>query len=101
MPSIDISDSTIRRWGQTHLGDVGSRGPLPRSLVMQFAAYQEMTTEQKLLRAEQRIRELEAERSEDKAIIRGLQREIADLRAELAEWKDRAANLAGVVHSDD
>ncbi len=101
MPSIDISDSTIRRWAQAHVGDVGSRGPLRRSTVLQYAQYQELSTEQKLLRAERRIAELEAERSEDKAIIRSLQREIASLCQELAEWKDRASILAGVVHSDD
>ena len=99
MPSINITDSTIRRWASEYGYQPGSRGPLSKKIVLDFAAHHEMSTQQKLLRAEQRISELEAQGARDQKVIQNLQQEIRSLRAELAEWRDRATILAGVQHS--
>jgi len=101
MPSINISDSTIRRWAQGYGYQTGSRGPLAKTIILDFAAHQEMSTQQKLHRAEQRIKELEAQGARDQKVIQNLQHEIRSLSMELAEWKDRAAILASVQHSED
>ena len=69
MPSINISDSTIRRWAVTCGHQPGTRGPLPKKIVLDFAAHQEMSTYAKLLQAEQRISDLEAQGARDQKVI--------------------------------
>lgn len=95
MPNINISDAAIRSWATSYGHGPGSRGPLSKRVVLDYAAHQELTTQQRLAKAEQRIEELEAQGARDQKVIASLQREIQALRAELAEWKDRAAILAG------
>ena len=101
MATVQVSERAIRDWARIHGHQVGDRGPISGRTLEEYRAYQEMSCQEKVLRLERRIEQLNAERSEDKAIIASYKSEVERLRGELQSakhdrdyWKAASIRLA-------
>jgi hypothetical protein len=112
---VSITDAVIRELAHDVGLDVGGRGRLSDGELAEFSSYVQMPLTQtvtwletRLAESERAIRGLEAERSEDRAVIRSLQKTIDGLERDLDlayrqrdDWRGHAISLATAYHSAD